>query len=148
MGFNMSEEAAMKILLSLVLVVSLMAFSWPGHAGEMEQPYDTSMRMVFGLGYGAKSVQEEDFTKFAREVVSPVLMDGFCMLDARGQWMHPEQGLVRERNVLMYVDYVDSPEMEAKFQKIIQEYLRRFPGSNAAVYTVRTTGIAAKIYFQ
>lgn len=141
-----------KMLVSLLscALLSCVGLSSPARAvGDRTFHYDTALRMTFGLGYGKKAVRDEDFSKFASEVLTPTFKDGYCMLkDARGEWMHPERGLIRERNVVVLLDFEETPETRAARERVAQEFVRRFPGSNASVYMVVTPGIQASIYFQ
>lgn len=117
--------------------------------GSRSFDYDTSIRMTFGLGYGKKAVKDEDFSRFASEVLTPAFKDGYCTLrDARGEWMHPDRGLIRERNVVVLMEFQETPETQAALERVAREFVRRFPGSNASVYVVATPGIQASIYFQ
>ena len=68
--------------------------------------------------------------------------------DARGEWVHPERGLIRERNVVVFLDFQETAETQAARERVAREFVRRFPGSNASVYMVVTPGIEASIYFQ
>ena len=116
--------------------------------GERTFDYDTGIRLNFGLGYGKKAVRDEAFSEFAREVVTPTFKDGYCSFTALGEWVHPERGLIRERNVVLLLDLKAGPELEAKCKHVAEEFLKRFPGSNASVYVVLTPGIQAKIFYQ
>lgn len=33
--------------------------------------------------------------------------------DARGEWVHPERGLIRERNVVVFLDFQETAETQA-----------------------------------
>lgn len=140
-----------KLFASVLACVMLACFSLPSlslAAGERTFNYDTSLRMTFGLGYGKKAVRDEDFGKFARDVLYPSFKEGCCMFGARGQWMHPDRGVIQERNVVVLLEYQDSPEALAVQEHVASEFLKRFPGSNASVYMVRTPGSKASIFYQ
>lgn len=140
-----------KLLATLLACAMLSCFSLTSPslaAGERTFHYDASLRMTFGLGFGKKAVRDEDFGTFARDVLFPSFKDGCCMFDARGQWVHPDRGLIQERNVVVLVDYKDGPDALAAQEHVAREFLKRFPGSNASVYLVRTPGIRASILYQ
>lgn len=137
-----------KWFLPFVMGALLVFSSMPAHAaGEKTFLYDTNLRIVFGFGQGKQTVREEEFGKFLMEVVTPTFKEGYCVLEARGQWVHPTRGVTREKNSLIFVDIQDGEEADAKVEKVVNDYLRRFPNSNASVYVVKTPGISAKIYF-
>lgn len=135
------------LLLVCLFTVTLALMADDAAAAEQMHPYDTEMRMVFGFGHGKNAVREEDFAKFVKEVVTPAFKDGVCMLDARGQWINPDRGLIREKNVVLFMEYVQDPEMEALQEQVAKDFLARFPGSNASVYMVRTPNITATVYY-
>lgn len=140
-----------KLLMSLVsCALACVCLCSPALAeGEQAFDYDASIRMTFGLGYGKKAVRDEDFSVFASEVLTPAFQDGYCMLrDARGEWVHPDRGLIRERNVVVLMELQENAEVQAALGRVAREFVRRFPGSNASVYIVTTPGIRASIYFQ
>ena len=141
-----------KLLASLVscALLGCVCLSSPARAeGDRTFNYDVSLRMTFGRGYGKKAVRDEEFSKFASEVLTPAFKDGYCMVrDARGEWVHPERGLIRERNVVVFLDFQETAETQAARERVAREFVRRFPGSNASVYMVVTPGIEASIYFQ
>ncbi len=143
----MPIRAMLKTTLAL-LVLPLLLASTPALAGETTHPYDTELRMVFGFGHGKSAVKDEAFAKFAREVLTPAYKDGMMIAPARGQWMHPQRGLIQERNAAVYIQYVASPEAEEAQNKLAQDFLKRFPGSNAAVYMLRMPIKSATIFYQ
>lgn len=143
----------MKRRFMMLLACALFScFCFPGDvvaAGERTFAYDTGLRMTFGLGYGKKAVRDEAFGRFAREVMMPAFSDGFTMLEgAKGCWVHPDRGPIQERNVVVFRDFLDTPENRAAVDRVAREFLDRFPGSNASVYIVVTQGIQASIVYQ
>lgn len=137
-----------KWFLPLVMGALLILSSMPAQAAaEKTFLYDTSVRFIFGFGQGKKSVRDEDFGKFLADVVTPTFQDGYTTFDSRGQWLHPSRGVIKERNAIVLLDVQNGEEADAKIQKVVDDYLRRFPNCNAAVYVVKQSGTSAKIYF-
>lgn len=139
-----------KFVISLIVCMALCcACSAALAEGNQTFDYDTSLRMTFGLGYGKKAVKDEEFSAFAHEVLTPAFRDGYCMVrEARGEWIHPGQGLIRERNVVIFLDFKESEQARAAREAVAREFVRRFPGSHASVYLTVTPGIQASICFQ
>ncbi|MCH5277453.1 MAG: DUF3574 domain-containing protein [Desulfovibrionaceae bacterium] len=139
-----------KFVISLSLCALLGAVCSVARAeGDRIYDYDASLRMIFGLGYGKRAVTDEQFSAFAREVLTPAFREGYCVVrEAHGEWAHPERGLVRERNVVVFLDFKESGEARAAREAVAREFVRRFPGSHASVYLTVTPGIQSSIHFQ
>jgi len=136
----------------LVSLLTVLLFFCAGDAGAQDSKsfsYDVSMRMTFGLGYGKQAVRDEAFAEFVEEVMCPAFTEGFTIIGrAWGRWEHPDRGPIQERNVVVFLDFVDTPENRAAVEKVAHAFVDRFPGSNASVYVVATHGIKASIVYQ
>jgi len=84
-------------------------------------------RLYFGRNIGDTAlVSDSAWTAFARDVLTPAFPEGATVLDAAGQWRAPDGTTVRERSVVVELVVLATPDVEARVQRVMDAYKRRF----------------------
>jgi len=84
-------------------------------------------RLFFGLATPERTVSEEEWQSFLREVVTPRFPEGLTFFDARGQFRrHDAQETVAEDTRMLLLLHGGDAAADAAIGAIIAEYKRRF----------------------
>lgn len=71
-------------------------------------------------------VSEEEWRAFVDSVVTPRFPSGLTVLDAYGQWMDDEKGLIREPTKILVLLHPGGADPERAIREIITLYKQRF----------------------
>ena len=83
--------------------------------------------LEYQLFFGRGSVTEQAWSDFAAGVVTPHLPDGFTVVDADGQWMHPAtRRISSERTKVLVVAVPDTATSAAAIAAIKDAYRAQF----------------------
>ncbi len=103
-------------------------------------------RLYMGLGMGGAAVKPETVLTFFDKEVTSRFPQGFSVTgNVRGQWLS-DQGIVRERNIVLNITVADTPENEQKIEQLAQAYTKRFANAKASVFVVRIPVAQATLY--
>ena len=84
-------------------------------------------RLYFGRNIGDTAVVSDSaWRAFVQETVTPAFPEGATVWEAAGQWRAPDGTLVRERSFVVELLHLATPEVEARIQRVIDDYKRRF----------------------
>ena len=84
-------------------------------------------RLYFGRNIGDSSVVSDSaWASFVRETLTPAFPEGSTVWEAAGQWRAPDGSLVRERSFVVELLHLVTPDVEARVQRVMDEYKRRF----------------------
>lgn len=134
----------MKKTLLILLLMCFFTYSPKSYGAETTLEYNTNVRITFGFG---NNYDLQKFSKFALASLSTKFPNGYTMFDSKGIWHHPEKGIIRENNVILLYNMVDSPEAEKAITSVAEEFLKIFKNSGGSVYIVKTPILTAKVYF-
>jgi hypothetical protein len=85
---------------------------------------------------GRAPLTEDEWARFAAEIVTPNFPAGFTVFDGEGQWQNPAtHRIVRERTKVLIVAVERSPELAGRLAAVIDAYKARFRQSSVGVVT-------------
>ena len=84
-------------------------------------------RLYFGRNIAdTGTVSDSAWNRFVHEVLTPEFPEGATIWDAAGQWRAPDGTFVRERSFVVELLHLVTPDVEARVQRVIDGYKRRF----------------------
>jgi len=84
-------------------------------------------RLYFGRNIGDTAVVSDSaWNGFVHAVLTPAFPEGATVWDAAGQWRAPNGELVRERSFVVELVHLVTPDVEARVQRVMEDYKRRF----------------------
>jgi len=84
-------------------------------------------RLYFGRNIGDTAiVSDSAWSGFVQAVLTPAFPEGATVWDAAGQWRAPNGQLVRERSFVVELVHLVTPDVEARVQRVMEDYKRRF----------------------
>jgi hypothetical protein len=97
-------------------------------------------QLFFGEGIqGRADLTEAEWAQFAADSITPVLPDGFTVIDGTGQWLSPaDHHIGREKTKILLVALADNAASRAKIDQLRAAYQQRF--SQESVGLVSTAG--------
>jgi len=97
----------------------------------------TEAEMFFGRDIpGGGEVSDDDWSKFANDVIAAEFPGGFSVSDAQGAWRDAKTGgAVHERSKIVLVDGRASPDFAKKLRRIAESYRARFHQDSVGVIT-------------
>jgi hypothetical protein len=85
---------------------------------------------------GRPPLTDDEWARFAAQVVTPNLPAGFTVFDGSGQWQSPRtHRIVRERTKILLVAVKRSPELAVRLAAVIDAYKARFHQSSVGIVT-------------
>ena len=88
---------------------------------------EVSDRLYFGRNIpGGGEVSDAEVEVFVRDVITPAFPGGFTLLTSRGQWQEASGLISREAGFIFEVTHPPDAQVDAKIQRIAEEYKRRF----------------------
>ena len=133
----------MKKIILVLLLASVFLCSGKSYAEEKVLEYNVSVRMTFGFG---SNYDIEKFSKFASKTIRSELSSGYTMYESKGVWHHPDRGIVRENNVILLFDMLDSEENNKAVGNVAEGFIMLFKKGGGSVYVVKTPILEAKVY--
>ena len=113
------------LLIALVPVVFSAACASSGRPPGLEAAHVE--RLYFGRNIGDTAmVSDSAWNHFVRTVLTPGFPEGATVWDAAGQWRAPNGELVRERSFVVELVHLVTPDVEARVQRVIEDYKRIF----------------------
>lgn len=93
--------------------------------------------LFFGRSIPARGpLTEDEWARFAAEIVTPNFPSGFTVFDGEGQWQNPAtHRIVRERTKVLLVAAERSPELAGRLAAVIDAYKARFRQSSVGLIT-------------
>jgi hypothetical protein len=115
----------MRRLVLLLSACSLTACAGLGHPPGLRPAHVE--RLYFGRNIGdTATVSDTAWAGFVRDVLTPAFPDGATVWDAAGQWRAPDGKQVQERSFVVELVHLVTRDVEARVQRVIDEYKRRF----------------------
>ena len=133
----------MKKIVLILLLACVFVYCPESYGKEKTLDYDTNYRIVFGFG---NNYDLNKFSKFAHTTIATALPTGYTMFESKGVWNHPEKGVIRENNLIILYDVLDTPERQEIVANIAKKFTEIFRGSGASAYIVKTPILEAKSY--
>ena len=123
--------------ISLCMLVALMLFACTDNSGTLgrarvpgpqshEGPSWVKTELYFGLSKPGGRVTEQEWEAFVREFVTPRLSEGLTVVDGYGQWLPPQQPLVKEDSKIVVFVHKADGQHEKAIEEVRSEYKRRF----------------------
>ncbi|HEX3132189.1 MAG TPA: DUF3574 domain-containing protein [Planctomycetota bacterium] len=85
-----------------------------------------SARLYLGLTNAAGAVPPAEFNAFLDTVVTPKFPTGLTVFHTDGQWRGPDNGVVKERSVVLELIFTDDQTNRENLFAIIDQYKQRF----------------------
>jgi hypothetical protein len=83
--------------------------------------------LIFGLSLNnGKFISAEEWEKFVNETLSPRFKEGLTIIDAQGQWMLADGGIVKEPSKMVVLFYKPTDDKEPLIRECIATYKERF----------------------
>ena len=134
------------LFLALVLVMTAASFA---SAAQMKDNYNIWFRMYCGGGNGPAIVTEEDMSKFADQVITPLFPSGFnVQTGVSGQWKTPNGAIIKETDYIVNITTKDTPASRKAIKKIAEEYVKRFGKSKASIFVVEVPVKTTTLYYE
>ena len=97
----------------------------------------TEAQLFFGRDIpGGGEVSDEDWSKFAGEVIAADFPDGFTVSDGDGAWRDAKTGsAVHEKSKIVLIDGRATPEFVRKLHHVAESYRTRFHQDAVGVVT-------------
>jgi hypothetical protein len=125
-----------------VLLLALAGCAAP----PVQQPYHCLLpgeqrmlvaELFFGRSIpGRAPLSEDEWARFAAEIVTPNFPAGFTVYDGEGQWQNPAtHRIVRERTKVLVVAVKRGPELAGRLAAVVDAYKARFRQSSVGLIT-------------
>jgi hypothetical protein len=89
-------------------------------------------RKIKGGGF----VSAAEWLRFAAEIVTPNLPDGFTAYDASGQWRNPQTGAIAiDPTKVLIVAVKRGPDLAGHLQAVIDAYKARYRQQSVGIVT-------------
>lgn len=129
----------MKTVLIVLICLLLQACQTPPITPAPDPKLFIKTELLFGLSHpSGKIITEEEWLVFVENKITPLLPQGFTVLDGYGQWLNDEGFLHKERAKLLILLHPDHRKFDELIEEIRRLYKTQFQQESVIRFTTPT----------